>query len=550
MSVRNGFVFFFALSSLSLLVGCGNNNNSAVAVAPPGASFSAGTLNGAYVFSVSGTDFNGDSYATVGTFSANGSGGITGGTIDIVDPGLNTPVFGASIAGNGTYRIGVDGRGQMTINTTSANPFGEPMTFDLVLANNSQGLITEFDGNATGSGTVDAQATGITQSSLTGSYAFSLAGSDESGAFATVGNFAIAAGGGITGLEDFNSDSIPYVGETLTGQVILGPSAAPSTELTTASGLNGGTLTFDVFAIDATHLKFIESDSFGTLSGDAFSQTSATVPTGTLAFTLSGFLPIGNPFAAGGFMVTDGNGNITSSSTEDVNEGGTVISADPVSFSALYNAAGAGRFTLTNFSGFSGGTVYAAYPSSGGLLLMEIDDAGLTVGAAYLQSSTAFGASSQGYGLNLTGINLSGESEGLGAVEVDDIAEFTASANGATCAAGDSICGIIDENFAPNGSPFAGYALSQGNYASVSGGRYLLSAAAGNSNSTTLNGGFNLTFYTVDGTTFPFIEQDPGQISSGVFILQNSSGAAAAAQSHVAAARPLVHPQKAMSRKK
>ncbi len=58
---------------------------------------------------------------------------------------------------------------------------------------------------------------------------------------------------------------------------------------------------------------------------------------------------------------------------------------------------------------------FAAYPSSGGTQLLEIDGLGITGGVAYPQSNTSF-ASGQGYGLNLTGSNGS---------EVDDIAEFT-----------------------------------------------------------------------------------------------------------------------------
>jgi hypothetical protein len=62
-----------------------------------------------------------------------------------------------------------------------------------------------------------------------------------------------------------------------------------------------------------------------------------------------------------------------------------------------------------------------------------------------------------------------------------------------------------------------------------SNGRGTISATAGNSSNSTLNGGFGLTFYTVDGTTFPFIESDPGgQVAAGVFFLQSTPGGSAA----------------------
>jgi len=37
----------------------------------------------------------------------------------------------------------------------------------------------------------------------------------------------------------------------------------------------------------------------------------------------------------------------------------------------------------------------------------------------------------------------------------------------------------------------------------------------------TINGGLLLNYYTVDGTTFPFIETDGGQVATGVFVQQN-----------------------------
>jgi hypothetical protein len=550
MSVRNALVLLFALSTLSLLVGCGSSSSTKV-VPPPTGSFSNSDLSGTYVFSVSGTDVNGAPYAIIGTFIANGQGGngqggITGGTIDINDAEFPPPVFDVSINNNGYYSVGPDGRGQMTIGTTTANPFGDNMTFDFVLSSSSHGLITEFDGNGTGSGTIDAQAAGITQASLTGTYAFMFSGTDGNGdPFATVGSFNVEpnniAPSTVVGTQDFNDANLAYPNYSLSGSLTLGPQATPSTVLSTGAFQ---TLTFDVYAIDATHLKFIESDDIEFLSGDAYSQTSGTIPSEALAFTLAGFFPFSGESsvfaAAGGFMVTDGAGNITNASTEDVNDNGTPSSA-PVTFSATYTAAGTGRFTLNDFSGFFGGSEYVAYPYSNGLFLLEIDDDGIMVGAAYTQSSIipTF-ASAQGYGLNLTGYNLTN------GVEVDDIAEFTAATGGTLSS------GLIDENADPDGSqfgaPFYGLALTNGVYNGPdASGRYGLAADAN-----TLNGGFGLTFYAVDGTNFPFIETDDGgQVATGVIVLQTpTSPQPAVAKPHMFIVPRLVRAHGALRKKK
>ncbi len=520
MSLCNRLVLTTVLASIAILGGCGSGGSFTTPIPPPGGSFSNSNLNGTYVFSVSGTDTTGAPYAMVGTFTASGSGGngqgaITGGTLDLNDPGVPALVSNAAVGAGSNYKVNVDGRGQATLNTTTA--FGS-ITLDFVLQDSSHGLVTEFDGNATGSGTIDIQTAGV---SPAGSYAFLFFGTDVSSSFAdpfaTVGNFTVGAGGAISGLEDFNDNSVAYTSQGLSGQVVSGPATTPGTTLITQFG----TQTYDVYAIDASHLKFIEMDATATLSGDAYSQTTTTVPTGALAFTVAGAFPgVSAPSAAGGFMVTDGAGNITSASTEDSNIGGTV-SQSPVSFTAQYTAAGTGRFTLGSFAGFTAGSLYAAYPSSGGLLLLEIDNGGVMSGVAYPpQSSTSFSGSA-GYGLNLSGVNL------VASAEVDDIAEFISSSSGLT------VTGITDENYAPNGFPNYSLPLS-GTYAVPdSNGRGQIAANAGNSSNSTLNGGFGITFYTVNGTTFPFIETDAnGQIATGVFFTQDASASASAALTH------------------
>jgi hypothetical protein len=530
MSVRNGFVLLVALSTLMFLAACGNSGSSpAIGTAPPTGAFSASNLNGSYVFSVSGTDTNDAPYAMAGVITANGNGGITGGAIDINDL-ETTPVANASVNTNSVYSVGADGRGTITLGVPN-NPFsGANITFDFVLQDSSHGLITGFDGNYSGSGTIDLQTAGVTP---TGTYAFSLSGADVSGTsavpFATVGNFTLSGSSVSSGLEDFNVNGSVYADQTVTaGALALGPSSAPSTTLTTGAPL--GTLTFDAIAIDASHLKLIEMDTTGNLAGDAYSQTAAAISNGNLAFTLAGFTSGEAPFAAGGIMMASG-GTIANTSVEDYNSNGTTVSAfnAPVAFSGTYgpvntDPANSGR-NVISLSGFSGGqSELAAYPSSGGVLLLEIDTAGLVLGAGYSQSSTSF-AASEGYGLNLTGTGAEETFEGTEVpVEVDDIAEFTASSSGST------VTGVVDENFQPgNSAPNPGIPLT-GTYASPdSNGRGQIGYTAANSANSTLNPMPTFTFYTVDGTTFPFIESDAnGQTSTGVFVEQNATAAGSA----------------------
>jgi hypothetical protein len=545
MSVRNAIVLLLAVSTLPFLVACGNSNGLATGTAPPSGAFSASNLNGTYIFSVSGLDQGGFPYSAVGTFTANGSGSITAGSIDMNDTGFTTPLFDAAISGNSTYRVGADGRGTATLALPAASsPFSTNVILDFVLQDSFHGLVIEFDDAVSGSGTLDQQTAGVTP---TGSYAFLLSGNaySSSGALALAGNFAVGSGGALTGLEDFNEGGTNvYANQTLTGTITVGPSVTPTT--TISNPLTAALQTYDVFAIDASHLKIIEMDTFATLSGDAYSQTSASMPAGAMAFTLFGD-NLSGILATGGFMVTDGSGNITNASSEDYNSAAGV-SAAAGSFSGTY-AGSAGRYTLGSFANFVGGSSYAAYPSSGGVLLLEIDTTGLTAGAAYPQTAGAAFAASQGYGLNLSGLNLGAlTGEGTGSdEEVDDIAEFTANSAG-------TVTGVIDENYSPSGGPNPAIELitSGSSYGSIdTTGRYGLSVGNGNSNNSTLNGGFNLIFYAVDGTMFPFIEADSSQVATGVIIEQNAAATAPfAVKAHsMFIPRPIVVPHTAKQKK-
>jgi hypothetical protein len=183
------------------------------------------------------------------------------------------------------------------------------------------------------------------------------------------------------------------------------------------------------------------------------------------------------------------------------------------------------------------------------LLLLEIDtDPGfITSGAAYTQSSGATFAASQGYAVGLAGLFLS---DGSVSAEVDDTAEFTANSNG-------TVTGILDENFAPDGepNPDLAFVTSGSSYGSIdANGRYGFSAAVGSGNNTTLNGGLDLVFYAVDGTTFPFIEVDEGQVATGVLIEQNSGSSSSISKptglSHMFVVHPLVTPRATIHKKK
>jgi len=511
MSVRNAIVLLLALFTLSLLVGCGGSS-SPTPQPPPSGGFSTSSLKGTYVFSSAGSNADGDFMTIAGSFVASG-GSISSGTVDIVSADPNFGLFPNLAMSSPSFIISSDGRGEINFGATVEGG-STTFTFDFVLTSSSHGLITEFDSNGTGSGTIDLQSSPVSQSALSGlSYAFGISGVGSSAPFATVGSVTLGATGSVTlGVEDFNNGGTPTTSAINTSSFVnVGTGTAPGTaQLITTFGT--GTYSYDVYAIDSTHMKFIETDGLFIASGDAYTQ-GTSIPTGTLVFAMSGVDSGDNPLSVAGFMPVS-SGTITGGA-EDFNDAGAIDST-PVSFSGSFSALTGGRSQLSVATFVNGAAndvpgsyLFAAYPFSSngvtGVQLLEIDGL-LTSGVAYLQSSTTL-AASQGYGLNLSAVNVS---NGAGAFfEEDDIAEFQATSSSFTP-------GIVDINDESSGTSYK-QAFS-GTYTAVTTGEYTATTTEAG------NPFVNFNFYAVNGSTFLLLEIDSGQIGTGIFELQNATG--------------------------
>ncbi len=522
MSFRNRLVLPLILSSLAVLAGCGSSGSGA-GISPPTGGFSNSNLSGTYVFSTTGIDPNGNFQAITGSFIADGNGHVTGGFYDLNNPAfLQAP---ATAVTGGSYNVGADGRPASTSGLLTLGSAVGTLGFDFVLNSSEGGLLTEFDSNGSGSGSLQLQTT-VSQSEIEGqSFTFSLNGVSSNVAvgfcgtgvgdlpFTTVGSFTLDSNGNIvSGIEDVNSGCTALYGTA--GTPITGGSVSLATTPGTATITSvAGTYTFDVYPVTATDMKFIETNSVVAVAGDVFSQ-STTVPTGNNVFALAGFDgSLGLPMTAVGLLITDGAGNITTASTEDSNDG----SALELSYSGTYSAVSGGRslFTLNGFvngeGGFGNTYMFAAYPSSGGMQLVEVDGLGLTLGAAYLQGSTPTLASGQGYGMNLSGLNFNNGEE-------DDIAEFTNTS-------GSLSPGKIDYNNPQIGSTSWGNGFS-GTYAADS-------TVAGRGTITNSSTGYSMVTYNVNGgagtPTAVVIGDDGIFYSLGTITTQTASASSNAA---------------------
>lgn len=483
MRVIQRFPLFLALTvALVVIPGCGGSGS--ITFPAPQGTFTNANLSGAFAFSYTGNDAGGF-LAVAGSFVADGAGKITSGNQDINSGVLTAPV---SVPITGTYVVRADGRG--TANLTSPAPVGAT-TLDFVIVSGGHALVTRFDKNATGSGTIDQQNNAaFSNAALAGAFAFSLSGIDTGGIPLAVGGvFTSDTTGTLTaGLDDSNTNGSVVTNDPMTGSIPVTATGRGTATLNTFRGA----LTFAYYVVDATHLKIVGTNTFPALGGEAFRQTgpftNASV-SGPFAFTVAGadLLSL-NPFAAGGVFVSDGAGNL-SAGIEDINDGGFLtINA---TFTGAYVMAANGRGTMT-LTTTAGTFTFAIYRSSGGVIVLETDNRFLTSGTALQQQTTPFTAASfQGtYGMNFTGSNSGSE--------LDSIAEFTS--DGAT-----KLTGIIDINNSGGitfGQPLTGTFTTAGN------GRTIMPLQ-------TPLGTQNMVVYLVNGTRALFVEVDGSLVAAG-----------------------------------
>ncbi len=132
-------------------------------------------LNGNYVFTFDG--FTGSSsassvFSAVGRFTADGAGSLTNGELD--SNGVNGGDVRTAQPFTGTYAIGSDNRGVMTLNIG-----GSTLHLAFAMTANGNAELIEFDASGgtgtVGSGTIEkADTTAFNTAKITGDYAFGL----------------------------------------------------------------------------------------------------------------------------------------------------------------------------------------------------------------------------------------------------------------------------------------------------------------------------------------------------------------------------------------
>ncbi len=512
-------VFLLGVLPLGLLAaacgGGGGGINPTPAPTPTPGPFSAATLNGTYAFSMSGQD-NGGFFARIGSFAANGSGGITEGVEDVNSSAVGSVVLAFT---SGSYTLSSNGKGVLNL-TNQTGTLG----FSIVMTSPTSGLITETDGNATASGNFTLQnPDAFTVQSINTGFVFDFSGVDNSGApESRVGQFIGNGAGGADTLVDVNN-----------GATASGPQNFPTDTfvMDTANGptfgrgiANVAGLNMAFYIVDDSHIKFLETDFPALTLGDAVAQTG-TIPTttaalnGNFAFILGGASLSGSDVRAGRFSLGSGainTGTLMMNDNDSSNSGSG--NSNPVAIpdgslsSATYtidttaSVVGSGRGTIAFTDSKAGTFSFIFYLSSPTQGVIQDNSAGIVAdGSIRAQTGGSFTTSGAAgnWAFNFSGQSIN-STNGVLAAE-DFLGQYAQTSSG-------GISGAVDFTELSAGSVVTDGAITGSLAATGDGaGRNSYSITLGTSPSTTLN----FAAYFVDANTIFVVGTDTHRIITG-----------------------------------
>lgn len=514
-AVRNFALMALAVAGILTLTACGGGGGNIVTPPPPQGDFTNASFINGYAFFYQGSDANGAPLEVSGELVADGQGHITSGLLDIEDAGVlvasATPILSSS-----TYAVNADGQTSISIIFEGA----VPLTLQMTLASSSHGLITQFDIDGTGSGTIDAQNPLQLSSPLTGNFALNVSGIDNVRlGEATIGGNLFVNAGVIPSTQSVWDvvDAGVFVDADdtgVTGSLTPDPLNPGHGQINLTSPTVGAPLAFSYYVVDTTHLKIIEIDGALSTAGEAFAAPGATTQlmSANYAYMASGESSKQTPQAVGGIFTSNGSGGITGG-VQDLNRNGSGNGhiKQTLQASAATADANLARIDLildangTNFE-------YAAYPTlNGTVLISEIDGhQAVASGTAFQQTTTDPVQGS--FAINFSGLAVNNRADF--AQDIVGQVTIATGGNGATS-------GTLQINNIFVAPPVPNVVLSTKSMVAA-----LDTPVTGRGNPFTLestelgSSGFTLSYYVVDDNTVLLLEMDSLRVSTGLMLKQ------------------------------
>ncbi|MGH9747917.1 MAG: beta strand repeat-containing protein [Candidatus Acidiferrales bacterium] len=314
--------------------------------------FSVNAIANNYAFGISGIDSGGFPMAIAGRFLSDGNGTfpINSAIQDVNDSGTITQ---ADVSLHGDIINGfVDpSTGRGTLEFISTVPGTGTLTFAFYITDNTHFKIVEIDaaGAPVLAGDAFSAPNSITLASLTGSYAFTVGGSQTAGPYAAGGVFTASGTGTISGgVQDLNEQAnVLHLAQALStsgSSYTLTPSNTSNRILLTLS--NGSTsFIYAVYPTSNNSAEIVEVDKAILISsGMAFLQSSTSAPSGNYGFNTTGQTNNGEQDINGSVAAA---GSTALTGYLDINETGNIFLNTPLAGSSIAAPGNFGRGTLT-----------------------------------------------------------------------------------------------------------------------------------------------------------------------------------------------------------
>ena len=302
--MRPARIIVLLLIAVGAIAGCNPNNSIGT---EPTITPTPNVLSGQYAFVLTGYDSayagSGNPLSMAGSFKADGLGNITGGAVDVNDNGVHS----SSSALAGTYTIDDNLQGIITL-TNTVSGIANPLKFGFSLqASGAFGGIIDVDANNfVAAGSLQQQNPAVfSQAALAGDYIFAMHGRYNFLPTSALGRFTLSAAGTSTNVAfDRSISGLGTAGPTtnpLANVIFSAPDTNGRGNLAVSidDDVQGNTSqTFTYYVITASRFVAVETDTNGTMSGDASGQstpfTAATVNTTGSIFGMAGFDTIAN----------------------------------------------------------------------------------------------------------------------------------------------------------------------------------------------------------------------------------------------------------------
>lgn len=446
-------------------------------------------LNGTYAFRFSGFDGSG-AVSSAGNFQANGNGTIVSGIQDV----NRASGVQQSLPFTGTYSVGSDNRGTMTLITVLGTTI-----YSFAISASGEIIFIEFDSSGTrGAGIIDKATTPFSAAQVSGRYVMNLLGSDSANKrIGLAGVFNASAGNLISGAADLNDNGVASSSSSVSGTYTVGSNGRGTMNFV-APGAGTGTFNFSFYIVNKDKLYFVSTDtgaSSDRLGGLVLSQDSTIAffsnasLTGHTVFSLTGEESSLSNVAAVGILDPDGAGSIASSSMFDENKVGLIISQQTLSGTYAMESNGHGTISLSGTAPAASFAVYAITKNKAFLL----DTASTAVLSGFLEPQAANLGPSTIQGVFATG-SVPSASNISGVSTLDGISSFS---------------GVQDESTPSANIPAE---VVNGSYTVASNGRGTMTLT---SPATT-----NRVFYIINNSEFKAIGVDNGDLESTLVVSQ------------------------------